>query len=210
MDTPPEMRIAAIANKIEHIEAIVYTHSHADHIFGMDDVRPFNYKQGGAMQVYAEQEVQDDIRRIFGYAFRSGPIAGGRPQIQLSMVRPQEPLEIADTAVTPLRVYHGALPILAYKFGKNFAYVTDVNRIPDETIPYLMNLDVLMLDAVRIEKHETHFNLEEALAAINVLKPRQTYLTHLSHDFDYTKTNASLPSGVKLTYDGHVFDVADD
>ena len=208
VDTPPEMRIELIANKVSRVNAIFITHSHADHIFGMDDVRPFNYRQGSAVPIFAEKSVQADIRRIFDYAFTTGPLGGGRPQIDLCDATPGIPIELGGTVVLPLRVFHGKLPILAYKFGQNFAYVTDVSSIPAETFPHLQNLDILLLDAVRREKHETHFNLDEALEVISVLRPKRAYLTHLSHDFDYDKTNAELPDGVELAYDGALLHVS--
>lgn len=207
VDTPPEMRLALIANNVRSLSSILMTHSHADHIFGMDDVRPFNYRQGAAVPIFAEATVREDIRRIFEYAFKSGPIGGGRPQIELRDAVPLVPIVLAGITVFPLRVFHGNLPVLAFKFGAHFAYVTDVSSIPPETVPHLMNLDLLLLDAVRREKHETHFNLEEALAAIRMLKPKRAFLTHLSHDFDFNATNRELPDGVQLTYDGAVYEV---
>jgi phosphoribosyl 1,2-cyclic phosphate phosphodiesterase len=202
VDTPPEMRLAFLANGVRRLDAILYTHSHADHIFGLDDVRTFNYRTGQAMPVYAELNVLDDLRRIYEYIFKPVQAGGGKPLVDLHVIRPGEPLTLAGVPVLPLRVCHGRLPILAYKFGPRFAYVTDVSAIPPETWPHLEGLDLLMLDAVRRDPHETHFHLDAALETIALLQPRRTLLTHLSHDYDYAQTNAALPPGVELAYDG--------
>jgi len=209
VDTPPEMRIALLKNDVRRLDAILFTHSHADHVFGMDDIRSFNYRQNAPMPVYAEANVLEDLKRIYEYIFVNTQRGGGKPQVQLSEIEPLHSLELGGVTVMPLRVYHGTLPIVAYKFGEKFAYVTDVNRIPEETWPYLEGLDVLMLDAVRREAHDTHFNLDEALAVIEKLKPKLALLTHLSHDYDYEETNRELPSNVRLAYDNMVFEVSD-
>jgi phosphoribosyl 1,2-cyclic phosphate phosphodiesterase len=208
VDTPPEMRLALLASRVRRLDAILYTHSHADHIYGLDDVRSFNYRSGRAMPVYAEPNVLADVRRIYDYIFRETPIGGGKPQVDLMPIAPGQALPLFGLDVLPLRVCHGRLPILAYKFGSRFAYVTDVSEIPDETWPHLEGLDLLMLDAVRREPHETHFHLAASLDVVARLKPKRTLLTHLSHDYDHEATNVSLPPGVELAYDGQVVEMA--
>ena len=208
VDTPPEMRLALLANPMPRLDAILYTHSHADHIFGLDDIRVFNYRQTQPIPIYAEPSVLNDIRRIYEYIFKPTPIGGGKPQVEMHTLAPGQGLTLGGLSVLPLCVFHGKLPILAYKFGAKFAYVTDVSAIPPETWPHLLDLDVLMLDAVRREPHETHFHLDAALEVVSQLRPQRTLLTHLSHDYDHRAVNAELPAGVELAYDGQVIEVA--
>ena len=207
VDTPPEMRLQMLQNHVRRLDAVLYTHSHADHIFGLDDVRVFNYRSGVPMPVYAEPPVLDDLRRIYEYIFVATQAGGGKPQVDLRPLTPGVPLTLHALEVLPLRVCHGRLPVLAFLFGRRFAYVTDVSHIPDKTWPHLQNLDLLMLDAVRREPHSTHFHLDAALDVIARLKPKRTLLTHLSHDYDHAETNAALPAGVELAYDGQVVEL---
>ncbi|MGQ9487057.1 MAG: MBL fold metallo-hydrolase [Armatimonadota bacterium] len=199
VDTPPELRLQCIRFGVEHVQAVLYTHAHADHLFGLDDVRRFNDLQGCEMPIYAEPEVLETIRRAFAYVFMPTPIAGGKPQLRLYPL--DGPLRLAGATIEPLRVYHGQLPILAFRVG-GFAYVTDVSYIPPETEERLHGLEWLFLDAVRYEPHPTHFCFEQALEVVNRLKPRRTAFVHLSHDYDHEATNALLPEGIELAYDG--------
>jgi phosphoribosyl 1,2-cyclic phosphate phosphodiesterase len=207
VDTPPEMRLAFLENRVRRLDAILFTHSHADHVFGLDDVRTFNYRTGAAMPVYAEPSVLADLRRIYAYIFQPTQAGGGKPQVDLREIGPGNALALHGLDILPLRVCHGRLPVLAFKFGPRFAYVTDVSVIPPETWPHLEGLDLLMLDAVRRDPHETHFHLDAALETIALLQPKRTLLTHLSHDYDYARTNAELPPGVELAYDGQTVEL---
>ena len=207
VDTPPEMRLAAIENHLERVDTVLFTHSHADHIFGLDDLRIYNWRRNAAIPLLGEDEVLDDIRRAFRYCFIETQAGGGKPQLDLVTITPGESLNLFGIEVLPLRVMHGRLPVLAFVFGGKVGYVTDVSEIPDEAWRHLVGLDVLLLDGVRREPHSTHFHLAKSLEVIEALAPKQAYLVHLSHDYDHATVNAELPTGVELAYDGLTFDV---
>jgi phosphoribosyl 1,2-cyclic phosphate phosphodiesterase len=199
IDAPPELRLQLIENGITHTDAVLFTHTHADHVFGLDDIRRINDMSGKAMPIYGEQNVLDDIKRVFQYAFMPTQHAGGKPNFNLIPIN--GPFKVNGFQVEPLRVYHGRIPILAFRFG-GFAYITDVSSIPQESEERLHGLDFLVLDAVRFKRHPTHFNLEQALEVVSRIKPKRTALTHLSHDFDHDEVNKTLPPGVELAFDG--------
>ncbi len=203
VDTTPEMRIQLVRSKIKRVHAIAYTHHHADHLFGLDDARLFPRWLGGPVPVYCEQGVEDCIRRVFHYAFsESGSAAAGFvPKLEFRRIAPGVPFETLGETVLPIRLDHGPFSVLGFRVG-DLAYCTDVSRIPAASRAPLEGLDVLVLDALRLEPHPNHFSLAEALEAIAELKPRQAYLTHLSHGFDHGLTEATLPAGVALGYDG--------
>lgn len=207
VDTTPEMRIQMLRAGIERIDGVLMTHTHADHIFGMDDIRQFNWRHGREMPILGEASTLAHLRRVFEYCFVETQKGGGKPQLALEEIRPYEPFDLLGVTITPLVVLHGRLPVLAFKFGESFAYVTDVSSIPDETRPYLRGLDTLILGTVRFEPHPTHFGLYQALDEVADLAPRQTYFTHLSHHFDHDAVSAQLPPGVALGYDGLTFPI---
>ena len=203
IDTPPELRIQLLRERIDVAHAVIYTHSHADHLFGLDDLRLFGYRLNQAIPLYCEEIVEKQIRAAFSYAFAPhdpGLHYGAIPQLELRRIG-LESFELLGVRVTPIRLMHGRLPVLGYRVG-DVAFCTDVSYIPDESRPLLEGLDVLIIDALRDEPHETHFGIPQALAAIERVKPRRAYLTHVSHYLDYSETNARLPSGVELSYDG--------
>ena len=205
-DTPPEFRLAAIANRVDRVDTVVITHSHADHVFGMDDLRIFNWRRKSPIPILAEDCVLDDLRRVFRYCFVGTQAAGGKPQLDLAPIAPGESLNLFGVDVQAIRVMHGKLPILGYIFDRRVGYVTDVSAIPDDSMNLLRGLDVLFLDGVRREPHPTHFHLARSLEVIEQLKPKQAYLIHLSHEYDHATVNAELPEGVELAYDGLVID----
>lgn len=204
IDTTPEMRLQLLREKVRQVHAIVYTHAHADHLFGLDDARLFPRAIGGPVPVYCEEEVEAAIRSAFPYAFNDQAKripSGGVPQLRFHRLDPAQPFELLGERLMPVRLEHGRFRVLGFRIG-GLAYCTDVSRIPEESWPLLEGLDILILDALRYEPHPTHFNLEQALGAIERLKPRRSVLTHLSHGFDHGPTESRLPEGVCLAYDG--------
>ncbi len=203
VDTTPEMRIQFLRENLDRVEAILMTHSHADHIFGLDDVRQINFRHNMVMPIYCSSGTLDHLAHIFDYVFKVTQAGGGKPQLDLKPLSPLQTVRMPNgVEVTPLPVFHGKMPIYSYKFGSSLAYLTDVSEIPAETMPYLYGLDTLILGAVRYEPHPTHFNLPQALETIAILKPKRAYLTHLSHHFDHAAVNRELPPHVRLAYDG--------
>lgn len=203
VDTTPELRMQALAFGIHRVDAVFFTHTHADHIFGMDDIRRFNDLSGAAVPVFGDATTLEDIRRIFRYIFIETQVGGGKPRITLHRV--PESFELFGIRIESFYVMHGSLPVLAYRFN-DFAYVTDTNHIPDAAKAKLQNLDALILDAVRYQPHATHFGLWEAVAMVKELKPKRALFTHLSHHFDHDTVNAELPEGMELAYDGQVLE----
>ncbi len=199
IDCSPEMRLQLLREGISDIEATLITHSHADHVMGMDDLRAFCLKYERAMPVYTSPRYQNDIRRIFDYAFREFPPGIWVPRLDLHDVPPN--LRLGGMDITTFWVDHGPIPCLGVRVG-GFAYLTDVSRIPDGVWPLLLDLDVLVLDGLRRRPHPNHFHLEQALATAEALGPRLTYLTHLSDDYDHDVTEAELPAAIRLAYDG--------
>jgi phosphoribosyl 1,2-cyclic phosphate phosphodiesterase len=201
VDTSSDFRQQALRQKIKWLDAVLVTHCHADHIFGLDDIRPLNFRHG-ALGVYANEPAWKDIRRIFQYIFEPSHFGGGLPQVLAHTVVADAPFCIGkDLHITPLEVIHGRLPVMAYRFN-DFAYATDLSEIPPGTMASLKDLDVLVLDCLRFREHPTHLWLERALSYIEELRPRRAYLTHLAHDFKHGRDSVKLPPGVWFAYDG--------
>ncbi|GIX03876.1 MAG: hydrolase [Planctomycetaceae bacterium] len=203
IDTPPELRIQLLREKIDLVHAALYTHSHADHLFGLDDLRLFGHRLGRPIPLYCEAMVEQQIRLAFHYAFEAPSILlehGAVPRLEIRRIG-LDPFEVLGIPVQPIRLMHGRLPVLGFRIG-GIAFCTDVSHIPEESFTYLDNLDVLIIDALREEPHATHFGIPQALEVVQRVKPRRAYLTHVSHHLDYEATNARLPQGVELAYDG--------
>jgi phosphoribosyl 1,2-cyclic phosphate phosphodiesterase len=204
IDTTPEMRMQLLRERVRKVHAIAYTHHHADHLFGLDDARLFPKWIGGPVPVFCEQDTEENIKRVFSYAFREGTEhwpAGFVPKLHFVRIEPGVPFEILGEQILPIRLEHGPFRVLGFRI-RDLAYCTDVNRIPEASWKLLEGLDTLVLDALRYEPHPTHFSLQEALAVVERLKPRQTLFTHLSHGFDHARTEVTLPPGIGLAYDG--------
>src|SRR3954463_3342739 len=194
VDTSSDFRQQALRQKIRWLDAILVTHCHADHIFGLDDIRPLNFRHG-SLGVYANERAWKDIRRIFQYVFEPAHYGGGLPQVISHPVVAGPPFCIGRALqVTPLEVIHGRLPVIAYRFN-DFAYATDLSEIPPATMQGLRDLEVLVLDCLRFKEHPTHLWLDRALEYIAELRPRRAYLTHLAHDVKHARDETRLPAG---------------
>jgi phosphoribosyl 1,2-cyclic phosphate phosphodiesterase len=201
VDTTPELRLQCVANDVQRIDAVVYTHAHADHVMGLDDLRRFNSIKGGHLEVWADDPTFEALSRCFGYAFKE-------PSPETRMFRPHlvhrridGPFEIDGVWWTPLKLMHGELPVLGFRIGA-LAYCTDVSFISEETFEQLRDLDVLVLDALQHRPHDTHFSVDQALEAAARIGAKQTLFTHIAHALGHAETNAKLPADKQLAYDG--------
>ncbi len=204
VDTPPDLRTQALRNDVRSVDAVLFTHGHADHLHGLDDVRAYCFGRDDPIPVYGDRPTLDRITRVFDYAFDSA-WAQAVPRLSLHPI--EGDLELFGLQVRPVPIIHGRTPVLAFRFGR-FAYVTDCSEIPEDSMNMLRGLDVLVLGALRHKEHPTHFTIEQALGVVDELKPRHTYFTHMAHDLDHYETNDYLPDHVELAYDGLVIDVA--
>jgi len=203
IDTTPDLRSQLLRERIGSVQAILYTHDHVDHVYGLDDVRPLCFRAGASIPVYCEERVERRIRRAFDYAFEPMPVPGGGvPKITFERIT-TEPFELLGAHVIPLRLRHGVFDVLGFRFG-NLAYCTDTNLIPDATWPLLEGVDTLVLDCLRPSRHPTHLSLEEALAAAARVAARRTLFVHMSHDIEHATASTGLPAGVEFAYDGLV------
>jgi phosphoribosyl 1,2-cyclic phosphate phosphodiesterase len=204
IDTTPDFRSQAMREHIDRLDAILYTHAHADHILGLDDIRPYNLKQGGVVPIYATEKTQETLQRQFSYVFDSSPTESSVPHVELHTI--DGPFELFGLKITPVPANHGAQPVLGFRFG-NAAYLTDFSSVPESSKALLQGLDHFILDALRYTPHPMHSNVEQSLALVAELKPKRAWFTHICHDLGHEAANAKLPKGVQLAYDGLEFEV---
>ena len=206
IDTTPELRLQLLRAKVSAIHAVLYTHAHADHMYGLDDLRPIPRLIGGPVPLYCTIEVERRLRQAFSYAFspEADTVPSGYlPKLTFRNIT-EEPFSVLEELVTPIPLEHAHFSVLGFRIG-DLAYCTDVSKIPRESMKKLEGLEVLVLDALRIKPHLAHFCLDEALDVIDQLQPAKAYLTHMSHDIDHESISKTLPPNVELAYDGLCF-----
>jgi phosphoribosyl 1,2-cyclic phosphate phosphodiesterase len=199
IDTTPDFREQAIREKIQKIDAVLYTHTHADHILGIDDLRPLSYHREGRIPLYARPEATEFLRNMFRYIFDADYKFGGLARLELKTIEGR--FELFGTAVEPVPVIHGETEIYGYRFG-NAAYLTDFSEIPESSFSQLQGLDILFLDGLRHKPHPTHSTIENSVQIADRVGAKRVFLTHICHDLPHEATNAALPPHVRLSYDG--------
>ena len=208
IDCGPDFRTQMLRAGITRLDAIMITHQHNDHIIGLDDVRPFNFRNKMDMPVFCTEAVEKELKNRFAYIFETQNRYPGAPQVQLRRISKDSLFEVEGHEVLPVELMHGRMPVLGFRMG-SFAYLTDVRTIAAEETDKLSNLDTLVLSALHHKPHHSHLNLEQALDLISLLKPRQAYLTHMSHRMGlHQEIDRKLPNNVALGYDGLTFTVA--
>lgn len=205
VDTGPDFRYQMLREKVKHLDAVVFTHPHKDHLAGLDDIRAFNFFSHKHMQVYADSLTEEAVRRDFYYAFSDSKYPG-TPDLNMNTIN-YDPFTVGDIPVIPIPVWHLKMPVMGFRFGK-FTYITDANKIDDESKEKIMGSEVLVLNALRKQRHISHFNLEEAIALAQELKVREAYFTHISHQLGrHDAIESELPEGIHLAYDRLVIEL---
>lgn len=203
IDTGPDFHAQAIRENIRHVDAVLYTHGHADHVLGFDDLRPLSFQIREGLPLYADDETARTIERIFDYTFRTEDRYSTSARVQIYRIdeAPGAGFDLFGTCFQRIPVTHGNQTITGYRFG-SAAYLTDMSDIPPESAPLLQDLDILILDALRRQPHPSHSHLERSLAFVEQLKPKRAFFTHISHGLDHAATEVELPPYVRLAYDG--------
>src|SRR5262245_41374525 len=205
VDTSTDLRTQALAHGVRRVDSILFTHSHADHILGLDEVRRFNMLQRTVLPCYADARTVQDSRTTFAYIFKQPEEQGGGvPQLALSPIG--GPFSLGGVEIVPVPIFHGRRPILGFRL-RSFAYLTDCSRIPEESWPLLDGVGTVVIDALRERPHPTHFSVSEALEAVKRIAPERAFFTHICHDLPHAATCDRLPAGVQLAYDGLVLEI---
>jgi phosphoribosyl 1,2-cyclic phosphate phosphodiesterase len=200
IDTTPDFREQALREKITSVDAVFYTHTHADHILGIDDLRPLSFAhKPGRMPLFADPAAAEFLRNMFRYIFDADYKFGGLPQVEMKPI--EGPVELFGARFEPVTVIHGETPILGFRFG-SAAYLTDHSDVPRDSLDRLRNLDILFLDALRYKPHPTHSTVEQSLKIVAEVKPKRAFFTHICHDLPHAATDTAMPAGVRLAYDG--------
>src|SRR4030067_1467164 len=199
VDTTTDLRFQALANRIERVDAVLFTPAHADHIHGIDDLRSFNHIQGKPIPCYGGLDTMEVIRHKFSYIFNGSARSDWIPRLEINIINSE--FSLYSLQIVPLKIFHGEATIFGYRIN-DVSYLTDCNGIPDDTKKLLRGTKLLILDATRYQPHAKHYGLAQAIEVIKELKPERAVLTHLSHAFDHDKVNRELPSGIELAYDG--------
>jgi phosphoribosyl 1,2-cyclic phosphate phosphodiesterase len=205
-DAGPDFRAQALANQITRLDAVLLTHAHYDHVAGLDDLRPLIPAEQ-SIPIYAQEATLQGVRERFSYAFAPAQDGTSRPSLNLIQIEHYRPFDIGKVSITPFDVMHGTWLITGFRVGR-LGYITDASMLPAASRALLHGLDVLVVNALRFKAHATHFSLEEALHVVEELRPRRTYLVHLTHYFEHATVNAELPPGVSLAYDGLSIEIA--
>lgn len=206
IDTGPDLRQQALREKLNQVDAVLYTHTHADHLHGIDDLRAFCQRQRTQIPLYGRPDAMEHIVAKFGYAIREPSDYWDLPILSVNPV--QQPFELFGATITPIPILHGRLEMYGYRLGK-LAYLTDASAIPDSSLPLLEDLDVLLLDCLRYTPHYTHFSLEQSLEHAEKIGAKQTYLIHMTHEMEYQAVSKMLPPNVHVGYDGLQLDIAE-
>ena len=211
IDTGPELRLQLLRSKASLIHAAIFTHAHADHVTGLDDLRIFGFRLDGDVPLYCEESVEASLRQMFSYAFMDREQMAHRfaaPRFEFRRIVPGEPFDLLGLSVLPIRLHHGRLPILGFRMG-DVAFCTDVSSIPAESKDLLQGLQTLVLGALRYKPHPTHLHVDAAVKLAQQLQPQRTLLTHMAHDLDYASLSESLPDGIEPACDGTVITIAE-